>query len=97
MNSVDLGKNYGFGHIKSLGEALGLLMTPAFVIASIGVIFYFLIGAFKYLASGGDKNAVASGRSMITHAIIGFILLILWFLIVQFIPESLGFQGFKIL
>lgn len=87
---VSLKTTYGFGWIGSLSEALGKLTGPAFAIAAAAVIIYLLIGAFKFLTSGGDKNAIASGRDMITHAIIGFMLLIILFLILQYLPGALG-------
>lgn len=98
LAQVDIGKNYAFGGIKSLGEGAGLLVTPAFSIATLAVIIYFLIGAFKYLTSGGDKDAIAGARAMITHAIVGFILLMFAFLIFQFLLSSLfGITDFRII
>lgn len=94
---IDLGQNYGFGNINSLAEGFGRLIGPAFTIATIAVVFYLLIGAFKYLTSGGDKNAVGEAQKMIIHAIIGFILLMAMFLVLQFIPEFFGLKGFKII
>lgn len=88
--AVDLSSEYAFGGIKSLGEGFTYLVAPGFSIAAIGVVIYFLIGSFKLLTSGGDKNNVAAGKDMIVHAIIGFILLIGMFLILQFIPELFG-------
>ena len=90
QGSVSLKTTYGFGWIGSLSEALGRLTGPAFAIAAVAVAFYFLIGAIKYLTSAGDKNAVASGRDMITHAIIGFMMLIFLFLILQYLPGAIG-------
>jgi hypothetical protein len=95
--AVDLGKEYPLGAINSLGEGFGYLVGPGFAIAAIAVVFYFLIGAFKILVSGGDKGAMASAQAMITHAIIGFILLMLMFIILQFIPQAFGLTGFKII
>lgn len=97
MSPVNLGEQFGFGNIGSLGEALGYLIIPAFSIAGVAVILYFLIGAFKFISAGGDKTAVESARGMITHAIIGFVLLMLMFLIIEFIPEFFGFSGFQII
>ena len=57
---------------------------PIFEIAAFLVIIYFLIGAFKYLKAGGNKEDVEGGKQMITHAIIGFVLLMLSFLVLQF-------------
>lgn len=89
---VNIGDEYGFGYIKSLGEGVGLLVNPTFSIAIAVVTIYFLIGAFKYLTSAGDKDAAAGARAMITHAIIGFVILIFAFLILQFIPQFFGFD-----
>lgn len=86
-NSVNLKDQFAFGGINSLGEGSSYLIGPMFQVAAIGVTFYLLFGAFKYIASGGDKNAVASARAMITHGFIGLILLLLLFLVVQFIPQ----------
>lgn len=93
----NIGDNYEFGNIGSLGEAFSSLAMPAFSIAAVAVIFYFAIGAFKYITSQGDKNAISSARSMIIHAIIGFILLIGIFFILQIIPEIIGLGGFQLI
>jgi len=86
---VDIGGCFGFGNLKSLGETTSQLVTPAFSIAAAGVVIYFLLGAFKYLRSGGNKEEVEGARQMITHAIIGFIILMFAFLILQFLLSSL--------
>ncbi len=94
---VKIGDKFGFGDITSLGKATSNLMVPIFSVASFLVIIYFLIGAFKYLASGGDKEAVAGARLMITQAIIDFFILMLAFLILQFLLSSLfGITGFRL-
>lgn len=87
---VDISQEYGYGYIKSLGDGVSLLVAPVFSIATSVVVIYFLIGAFKYVISGGDKDAIASARNMITHAIIGFVILMFAFLTLQFIPEAFG-------
>lgn len=81
---------YDFGKISSLGQGVNLLVVPAFAIAAIAVIIYFIIGAIRFLASGGDKENIAKARKMITHAMIGFLLLIFIFLTLEFIPQFLG-------
>lgn len=96
--TVDLKTEYGFGDIGSLGEGLSRLAPATFSIATALVVFYFLVGAFKLLTSAGDKEAVASAREMITHAIIGFIILMFVFLVLQFVLSSLfGITGLKII
>lgn len=88
--------SFGFGNISSLAQGVGYLTIPAFSLATLAVIIYFLIGAIKFLTSSGNKDAVSSAQNMITHAIIGFILLILLFLIMKFIPEFFGINLFLI-
>lgn len=92
----NIGTNYEFGGISSVGEAFSQLALPAFAIAAIAVSIYFAVGAFKYITSAGDKNKVSSARDMILHAIIGFILLIGMFFILQIIPGLIGLGGFGV-
>jgi len=90
--TVNLKSFFGFGDINSLAEGVGRLMMPAFTIAGLALIFFIVFGAFKFLTSAGDKNAIADGRNMIIHAIIGFILLMMLFLVLQFLPQVFGIQ-----
>lgn len=96
QGKVNLKDEFAFGTIDSLGQFFTLLAGPAFAIAGLAVSFYFLIGALRYLSSGGDKNAIEGARNMITHAIIGFIMLIMAFLLLQFLPQLFGLRGFQI-
>ncbi len=84
---VDLGPNFIFGGVKSLGQFLTSLGGAAFGVAGLMLTFYLLIGAFKLMTAAGNKENTASGREMITHAIIGFILLMLIFLVFEFILQ----------
>lgn len=84
---------YGFGNIGSLGELLSYLGNPIFSLAAVAVVFYFIIGAVKYMSSGGDKGAISAARAMIIHSIIGFILLIIVFILSKYIPQQLGVGG----
>lgn len=88
---INLEKEYPFGGISSLGQGIQLLVVPAFSIATVAVVIYLIIGAVTYLVSGGNKESVAKAQGMMTHAIIGFVLLMVVFLIMQFIPEYFGF------
>lgn len=85
--ALDLSNEYGFGNVTTVGDAFSRLVGPGFVIAGTALVIYFLIAAFRYIVSGGEKEAVAGARAMITHSIIGFILLILLFIILKYIPE----------
>lgn len=97
MNTVDLETNYGFGNIGTLGEGYTRLVMPAFALAGIAVGIYLLIGAIKYITSGGEKESIASAKAMITHAIIAYVLLMLIFLLMKVIPEFFGAGSLSII
>jgi len=95
---VNIGDIFGFGDIKSLGQGTNRLVLPIFSIAAFLVILYFLLGAFKYLKAGGNKEEVEGGRQMITHAIVGFAFLMLSFMILQFLLSRLfGITNFQLI
>ena len=87
--AFDIGTKFGYGNLKSFGETISLLVNPIFSLAAAGVVIYFLWGAFKLIISGGNKEEIANSRNMITHAIIGFIILMFAFLILQFLLSSI--------
>lgn len=94
---VNIGKTFGFGSITSLGQLTSQIVNPLFAFAGALVVIFFLWGAFKYLISGGNKEEVAAARGMITHAIIGFIILMFAFVILQFLLFSLfGITSFQL-
>lgn len=86
---VEIANCFGFGGITSFGKVTSDLVSPVFSIATALVVIYFLWGAFKFLISGSNKEEVAEARQMITHAIIGFIILIFAFFILQFLLGGL--------
>lgn len=97
ISPVPLEQAYGFGWINSLAEGTQLLINPAFALAATAVTVYFIIGGLRFLLSGGDKNAIDGARKMITHAIIGFVLLMLSFIVLQFIFQFFGLEEYRII
>ncbi len=83
--AVDISKEYGFGDLASLSQGVDRLVYPAFSLALLAVTIYFVYAGVKYTLSGGDKEAVGEARKMITHSVIGFILLMFLFLILNFL------------
>ncbi|GEM_PF-1392997 len=95
---VEIKDVFGFGGITSLGQATNLLVTPIFSLAAAAVVIYFLFGAFKYLVSRGNKEEVAAAKDMLTHSIIGFVVLMFAFLILQYLLSSLfGISGLQLI
>ena len=86
---VNIGDKFGFGDIKSVGEGASKGILPLFSLLAAIVVIYFVWGSLKFILSRGNKEEVAEARGMITHAIVGFILLMFVFLILQFLLSSL--------
>lgn len=96
-SALPLKETFGFGNITSLGEGTQSLVEPVFEIASVLVIMYFLFGAFKYLKAGGNKEDMEGAKQMITHAIIGFVILIFAYLILQYLVQYFNLSGLDII
>lgn len=71
----------------------GIIQWVILILTIIGIaaaLIFLIWGAIKWITSGGDKEKLAGARSTILHAIIGFIIVLLSVVIVQFIGGLLG-------
>ena len=73
-SEVDV-SSLGF-QIPTLGDILTFAIRAFFAIAGLAALFYMLLGAFAYVTSGGDKDAITAAREKIQAAVIGMILLV---------------------
>lgn len=98
LAQVSIEDKYAFGNIKNLGQGVDLLVGPAFTVAMVAVVLYFVAGAFKYLTSGGDKESLGGAIKMMTHAVIGFVLVMFTFFILPYLLDALfGISMLKII
>jgi hypothetical protein len=61
------------------------------------VIAFFLLGAFEWITSGGDKTKVENARNKITSAVIGLVLLVSSFVLLSFLSKLLFAGEFDLL
>jgi hypothetical protein len=66
------------------------LVGLAFVIGALVFFFVMVIAAIQWITSGGDKQALESARGKLTNAIIGFVILLLLFVILKVIQDFFG-------
>lgn len=80
-------------NISSLGaiitKALGFIMP----MAGIVLLFVLISGGYDYMMSQGNADKVKSAQAKITSGIIGFILLIISFLVTRLIAYIFGLGG----
>ncbi len=72
--SVDVGA-LGF-KIPSLGDILTFVIRAFFVIAGLAALFYMLLGAFAWVTSGGDSDAVSAAQGKIQAAVVGMLIIV---------------------
>ncbi|MDO8487139.1 MAG: hypothetical protein Q7S45_02525 [Candidatus Curtissbacteria bacterium] len=74
-------------NIVNVLENIIKLLAPA---AGIAFFIMLLVGGYKFITSGGDPKAVGSARSTLTYAVIGIILVVASWLILQLIATFTG-------
>lgn len=79
------------GSIKGeIGPIINNALIIVFAVAALLVLVYLIIGAFQWIVSGGDKEAVGKARARITHALVGFLILALAFVIINVVGNISG-------
>ena len=73
---------------KSFPQALAQIANVLlFIIGAIGVIVI-IIGAIRYVASGGDQTAVTAAKNTILYAVIGIVVAFMAYAIINFVTGS---------
>ena len=78
--------------IPTLGDILTFAIRAFFVIAGLAALFYMLLGAFAWVTSGGDKDAVSAAQGKIQAAVVG-VLVIVAVLAIVWTLEQVIFSG----
>lgn len=76
--------------IKGLEAVFNNILSVALLFAGIVLFIMFVIGGFRYLTSGGDPKATEAAKGTLTHAIAGLVVLVLAYIIIQFIEVFTG-------
>lgn len=84
--------NSPFGQSLGLGSLISTIVSAALVLAGIIMLFLFVLGGIGIIAGAGNDNpeSMAKGRQAITSAIIGIIIVIAAYWIIQIIESVTG-------
>jgi hypothetical protein len=63
--------------------------TLIFLVGAVAVIFL-IIGGLRYVVSNGDSKAVEGAKNTILYAIVGIVVAVISFALVQFVISSLN-------
>lgn len=103
MNNQLLSQSLNFGNqtiqgpLDSSVDSLGKIITKtlSFIMPMAGIVLLFVLisGGYDYMMSQGNADKIKSAQGKITSGIIGFILLIVSFLITRLIAVIFGLGG----
>ena len=83
----------GFGE---LGKFINNMITLAFGLALLVVLVMLIWGAFEWITSGGDKEAVGKARNRIINALIGLAVMAVAFALAKVGADFIGINIFNI-
>ncbi len=74
----------GISPTYSISSLFHNIIGLFFVVGAILVIYNLIMGAFDWILSGGDKEKISAARNKIINALIGFAILAVAFVILNF-------------
>ncbi|MCL5675950.1 MAG: pilin [Patescibacteria group bacterium] len=87
----DLGKLTNPGSVaERISFLLSNILAFLTVLGGIWFMIQFLVGAFKWITSGGDKNNVEAAKEHLTHAVISLAILVSAYIIVGLVGAIFG-------
>ncbi len=95
--SLNLGSQTIEGPLDSSIDSLGAIITKGlgFIMPMAGIVLLFVLisGGYDYMMSQGNADKMKSAQAKITSGIVGFILLIISFLVTRLIAYIFGLGG----
>lgn len=74
----------------NLGRLMSVLITNLITLTAVLSIILIIYSGFNFITARGDEKKVASSKSTITYALIGLVVAILSFTIIQVVQYLLG-------
>jgi Na+/H+ antiporter NhaD/arsenite permease-like protein len=81
----------------SFANYFASLWSAVLAIGAIATLVLFIWGAMEWIASAGDKSKVEQARNRITQAVLGLVILVGAFVILNFLSGLLFGKDFSIL
>ena len=92
--SINIGGQTITGPLDSSADSLGKIITKVLglimPLAGVVLLFVLISGGYDYMMSQGSPEKIKSAQGKITTGIIGFILLIISFVVVRLIATIFG-------
>lgn len=80
----------GVATLRCIPSLFANLINGALIFVGVAAVVMFIWGGMKFINSGGDQKQTASAKAILTYAIIGVILVLGSFAIINFIGFVTG-------
>ncbi len=77
---------------NSVSAFISSALVLVFTIGAFLVLIMLIVGAYEWITSGGDKEAVGKARGRIINALIGLLVLAVAFALVRLVGQFTGIQ-----
>ena len=78
----------GSYELIDLFHIIGNVIEIALILVGVIAVIYLIMGGIKYITAKGDEEATGTAKATITYAIIGLVIAIAAYLVVQFVWKS---------
>ena len=85
----------GAATIKCLEPLFENVVRAVVAIASVALFVMLLVGGFNFLFSAGDQKKLAQARGTLTGAILGLVIIVVAYLIINALSIFLGVEDLK--
>lgn len=82
--------NWDNPNLSDLVPVFNRVYNTAILSAGAVFIVWMIMSGIKYMSAGGDEKAVAAARSALTYAVLGFILVLGAYAIINILGNILG-------
>jgi len=96
----DIGQGAGFGAynvvsgfdnaVKLFNQVVSNVIGFITIVAGLYFLVQFIVGAFSWLTSSGEKDKIKGAQDRITHAVIGLTLVIAAYALISILGSLLG-------
>lgn len=95
LNTIQSKGLPGFLGGKNIGEFItnSNIMNYVFGAAAIALLVYLVLGGLQMMTAQGEPKAMQAAQAKITNALLGFVIVIVAFVVVQLVAQLFGIQN----
>ncbi len=86
--------NFKFGS-STTGEIITQLLPYLFAAAGFALLIYLIYGGFQLMTSSGNPDKTKAAGEILTHAVIGFVIIFIAYWLVQLVGIVFGITDVK--